>query len=151
MEKKRTWDGRDVALEPPFGASVVVYRKTLTGIEYLLLHRAHHGPHYEGDWAWTPPSGARQPGETIDECAARELFEEAGIKASPERVSDSSVDWAVYVVETGSNTEVVLHDSEHDRFVWSRLEDALRLCQPDVVAASLVLAARRIGDPGLGH
>ena len=34
--------------------------------EFLLLHRvAPGGPDYEGEWAWTPPAGARQPREDL--------------------------------------------------------------------------------------
>ena len=39
----RTWDGQPVASEPPWGASVIVYRRR-PDLEVLLLHRAHEGP-----------------------------------------------------------------------------------------------------------
>ena len=61
-----TWDGLPVSDTDPRGASVIVYREGKAGLEVLVLHRAHRGPDFEGDWAWTPPSGARQPGENID-------------------------------------------------------------------------------------
>ncbi|KAF1047818.1 hypothetical protein [Xylophilus sp.] len=44
-----TYDGQAVSPDPPFGASIVVYRKSPSGIEFLLLHRAHQGPDYEGE------------------------------------------------------------------------------------------------------
>jgi 8-oxo-dGTP pyrophosphatase MutT (NUDIX family) len=61
------------------GALVVVYRRGERGLEYLVLHRGHSGPAYEGDWAWGPPGGAREAGESVDECARRELLEETGL------------------------------------------------------------------------
>lgn len=51
--------------------SRLCYRQTESQAEFLVLHRAHSGPDYEGDWAWTPPAVARQAGEEIDACAAK--------------------------------------------------------------------------------
>jgi len=53
--------GRPVSDEPPFGATVMVFRWQSAGPRGLLIH-AHHGPSYAGGWAWTPPAGARLPG-----------------------------------------------------------------------------------------
>ena len=58
-----TWDGLPVAREKPYGASILVWRRAGAGREWLVLHRAHHGRDYAGDWGWTPPAGARLPGE----------------------------------------------------------------------------------------
>lgn len=63
-----TWDGLPVAPEPPHGACVVVRR---AAGEYLVLHRAHLGRDFAGDWAWTPPAGSRQPGEPVLAAALR--------------------------------------------------------------------------------
>ena len=47
-----TWDGLPVAADPPYGASVLVWRRDAGGErQWLLLHRAHGGPDYAGDWA----------------------------------------------------------------------------------------------------
>ena len=43
-------------------------------LEVLLIHR----PRYD-DWSW--PKGKIDPGETVPECAAREVEEEIGLKA----------------------------------------------------------------------
>ena len=53
----QTGDGQTVSQEKPYGASIIVYRRSEQGIEYLILHRAFRGAGIEGDWAWTPPSG----------------------------------------------------------------------------------------------
>ena len=44
---------------------IVVASRAPDGWRYVLLHRAHHGPEWDGDWAWTPPSGSRKPGEDV--------------------------------------------------------------------------------------
>jgi hypothetical protein len=78
-----TWDGEPVSRERPHGATVVVASRAPQGWRYLLLHRAHHGgPSREGDWAWTPPTGSRKPGEDLISCVTRELREEVGWDAS---------------------------------------------------------------------
>jgi hypothetical protein len=70
----RTWDDKPIAREPPFACCVVVWREAAGDREFLLLHRlAPGGVDFAGDWAWTPPAGARQPGEPPDTAAAREL------------------------------------------------------------------------------
>ncbi|MGH2371606.1 MAG: NUDIX domain-containing protein, partial [Chloroflexota bacterium] len=94
-----TWDGLPISDEVPHGATVVVFRRLTGGTEFLLLHRAHNGPAYEGDWAWTPPSGARFPGEPIAVCARRELREEAGLELDVVPADCGTPSWQVYVAE----------------------------------------------------
>jgi 8-oxo-dGTP pyrophosphatase MutT (NUDIX family) len=129
----RTWDDVPRARERPFGATVVVRR----GDKVLLLHRAHEGPAYDGDWAWTPPSGARLPGETPDDCARRELREEAGLELEPQRVPSPHDDWAYYVADAPDDAVVVL-DAEHDAHRWVHVDDAAAMCKPERVAATLL-------------
>ena len=108
--------------------------------EYLLLHRAHRGPGYAGDWAWTPPSGARLPGEPVLLGALRELKEEAGITSAEPVPVDLSGPWAIFLAEVPAPTRVRL-DAEHDRFAWVPEAEALARCRPASVAASLEEAA----------
>jgi len=124
-----TWDGLPISPVPPFGAAVVVFRSGLGGVEFLLLHRAHRGRAYAGDWAWTPPSGARLPDEPIDACAARELREETGLKLPLVPTSCGTAEWPVYLAEVPPDAGVVL-DAEHDRFEWVPVEQAGRRCLP---------------------
>ncbi|HVB44535.1 MAG TPA: NUDIX domain-containing protein [Streptosporangiaceae bacterium] len=129
-----TWDGLPVAADQPHGAAVVVRRPDgRGGQEYLILHRAHRGPEYDGDWAWTPPSGARLPGEPVLAGAQRELAEEAGISQAELVPVDLSWHWAVFLAEVAADVEVRL-DAEHDRFRWTSAAAALRHCQPASVA-----------------
>ncbi len=143
MRFSRTWDGLPVAEEPPFGAMVVVFRRVGKNIELLVLHRRAAGPpEYDGDWAWTPPSGGRHPGEAIDTCASRELAEEAGLDLECLRV-DHGLDWAIYVAETPSDATVTL-DAEHDECQWLDPEQALEVCRPIAVRDKLAIAIEAI-------
>jgi 8-oxo-dGTP pyrophosphatase MutT (NUDIX family) len=142
-ELETTWDGVPVARERPYACAVVVWREVEGRREFLLLHRrAPGGAAYEGEWAWTPPSGARQPGEQPDAAAARELEEEIGLALPLISLPDASAseDVALYVAQAPSDARVVL-DDEHDRFQWLPLEEALPKCLPSVVASGLANAA----------
>src|SRR4051812_3005278 len=139
-----TWDGLPISPEAPFGASIVVYRQGAEGVEFLLLHRAHHGPDYEGEWAWTPPSGSRLPNEPVDECARRELFEEAGLALPMQATDLGSEDWAIYCAKAAPDQVVTLRDVEHDRFEWAPLETAVARCLPDVVGQGVQAVAKTL-------
>ncbi len=52
-------------------------RAGLDGIELLVVHR----PRYDD---WTFPKGKREPGETDEECAFREVEEETGLQCALE-------------------------------------------------------------------
>jgi len=138
-----TWDGLPVTREWPYACCVVVWREGERGREFLLLHRmAPGGAGFEGDWAWTPPSGARQPGETAGATAARELREETGLNLPFAPLPDGapSEDVALYVAQAPPDAEVVV-DDEHDRFLWLPLEGAVPKCLPSGVGASLTNAS----------
>jgi 8-oxo-dGTP pyrophosphatase MutT (NUDIX family) len=139
--QRTTWDGLPVSDERPHGATVVVYRWVASRLELLLLHRAHNGPAYEGDWAWTPPAGSRFPGEPVEACARRELREETGLTLDVRPTDCGTPDWHVYVAEALPGTAVSLaHDPEHDRFAWLPPDAAAARCRPEVVAEGLVRA-----------
>ncbi|HJQ51044.1 MAG TPA: NUDIX domain-containing protein [Gaiellaceae bacterium] len=135
-----TWDGVPVAREPPFAACAVVWREGLGGREFLVLHRAHFGPNFAGDWAWTPPSGARQPGEEPADAAARELREETGLDLPLERIEPPDEEVALFLAEAPVGADVVL-DPEHDSYRWLPLDEATLLCLPARVAHGLRHAA----------
>jgi 8-oxo-dGTP diphosphatase len=44
-------------------------------VEVLLVHRPHRG-----DWSF--PKGKREPGETDEQCARREVWEETGLSCA---------------------------------------------------------------------
>jgi 8-oxo-dGTP pyrophosphatase MutT (NUDIX family) len=122
------------------GASIAVWRQRGDRREWLLLHRAAAGPDYESEWAWTPPAGARRTGESIQECARRELREETGLELDCSGTSCGTSDWAVFVAEATPETEIHL-DDEHDRFEWLSLEEAVARCLPARVGEMLLAVA----------
>jgi 8-oxo-dGTP pyrophosphatase MutT (NUDIX family) len=136
-----TWDGLPISPEAPFGASIVVYRSRQQDIEFLILHRAHDGADFEGEWAWTPPSGARLPNEAIDECARRELLEETGLSLPLQAIGEGKEGWALYSAKASANHIVTL-DGEHDRYEWVLLETALERCLPEKVGQGV----RKVAD-----
>jgi 8-oxo-dGTP pyrophosphatase MutT (NUDIX family) len=129
-----------VARERPFACCVVVWREGAAGREFLVLHRAHLGPDFAGDWAWTPPAGARQPGEDPDAAATRELREETGLELAFVRVESPNPDVAHYIAEAPREAVVVI-DAEHDAHRWLPLDAAAELCLPATVADGLRAAA----------
>lgn len=143
MPERTTWDGQPISPEKPHGVTVIVYRRIAGEPEFLILHRAYNSPDYEGDWAWTPPSGARHPGENEGTCARRELLEETGLNLAPTLTDCGTEDWWVYVAEAPREVEVQLSE-EHDRFEWVSMERALQKCAPNVVSHPLQRAASHI-------
>lgn len=140
-----TWDGELVSRDRPHGATVVVASRAPPGWRYVLLHRGHHGPDWEDDWAWTPPSGSRKPGEDLTACAVRELHEETGLRGDPRPVVTSDTDWAVFALEVPWGTAVAADGTEHDRFEWVSYAEALRRCRPAELAASFAAACEASG------
>ncbi len=140
----RTWDGLEIAAERPQGSVVVVRRPAANGLDYLALHRNARGADFEGDWAWTCPAGARQPGESVYPAALRELAEEAGLTDVRPWAVDLSTDWATFAIDVSAVTAVQLVDPEHDRYAWLSPDDCLRRMLPDWVAELQITRTRRI-------
>jgi len=135
-------DGHDERVRAAFaqsGASAIVWRRTPTGPEVLLLHRSVNGVDYEGDWAWSPPGGALDPGETHLECAERELLEETSLDVPLVRLAGIERGFAAHVGEL-TEDDVVFLSAEHDRYEWVPIDDAIARCLPEVVAATLRIA-----------
>lgn len=139
-----THDGQPIAPDPPFGASIIVYRRTGDQVEFLILHRAHHGIAYEGDWAWTPPAGARWPGEPPHQAAQRELKEETGLETPIQPTNHGTADWLVYQAEIPPTVPITL-DAEHDRYAWLNLDQACARCAPQQVANQIRAVAQQLG------
>lgn len=134
LDSYTTWDGLPISEELPHGVAVMVYRLTDDrNFEVLMLHRAHRGVDYEGDWAWTPPSGSRFPGEPILECVKRELYEEVGLSHTAEPTDHGTEEWHWFRVSVQYGQKIELIDPEHDRFEWLTPDEATRRCEPVLV------------------
>ena len=127
-------------------AGGILWRKIPRGLEIALIHRDRYDD-------WTLPKGKREPGETWQETALREVFEETGLRA--ELLSYAGA--MGYTVK--GHPKVVLYwnmqapadqpfipNEEVDHMVWLPVEDAIvKMSYPDEIA--LVEKARvRIED-----
>ncbi len=146
-EEKTTWDGAPVSQEKPYGTTILVYRWKQGQVEFLVLHRVYNGLEYDGDWAWTPPSGARFPGENVDVCARRELGEETGLALDMEKTDFGTEDWLVYLAEAPPEAGITL-SPEHDRWTWCPAEEAQRICRPAAVGEPIRLAGEYLALNG---
>ncbi len=146
MSARTTSDGLPNSDEPPFGASVVVYRQRGTRLEVLLLHHAQHGRDYAGEWAWTPPAGARLPNEAIDHCARRALLAETGLHLPLTLTQCGSAEWPHYLTSAPPDAAVIL-DAEHDRFEWVAAADAPARCLPELARQPLEAVVERLPRP----
>ena len=61
---------------PALTGDTALFRSTSDGMQILLIKRGNHP--FKGCWAL--PGGFAEPGETIEETAARELREETGVE-----------------------------------------------------------------------
>jgi ADP-ribose pyrophosphatase YjhB (NUDIX family) len=71
--------GYDINRFPPFAVTVDVVVLTVVRRDLHVVLIERHGEPYAGSWAL--PGGFKTPDETLDDAAARELHEEAGIEA----------------------------------------------------------------------
>lgn len=108
----------------------VIVRRKINQSPHLLLIRRKHEP-FEGQWAL--PGGFVDEGEDLPNAAARELFEETGVKTAnltqlaafgkPGRDPRHHTVSVVYYTEVGHETDAVAGDdaAEADWFPLDRL------------------------------
>ena len=95
----------------------------VNGDKTLLLHRKNT------PLCWCPPGGRVETGESYEDAAKREVYEETGIACRPlipveewDGIHEGSPMHSVtYVCECGSE-DVALSD-EHDDFCWVAIKD----------------------------
>lgn len=116
----------------PFGISAggVVYRKQDEDYEFLLL-----GKKDEGESTYHLPKGTLHIDETLEQCALREIAEEAGvlvelkmyIGARAEEQQNGAYFYRktnhYYVAEYRNDTDAM--DDEHDFREWCEFDDAI--------------------------
>ena len=117
---------------PAVTADIAIFRESSKGAEVLLIQRGNHP--YKGCWAL--PGGFAEPGETIEQVAARELWEETGVSdaslqllgvySEPGRDPRGWVVTLVYVAGLPAGAVPVAGD-DAAAVQWFGIEDALAL------------------------
>jgi 8-oxo-dGTP diphosphatase len=79
QQARRTFTTRDYPPEPRVGIGVVVFRRRRSPRPEILLIRRAKAP-CKGEWCF--PGGSLELGETVAQCAAREVLEETGVRLS---------------------------------------------------------------------
>ena len=125
------------------------------GIKWLVLrHNPDRGHH------WDFPKGHVEPGETEEETAKREVYEECGIEIDiikdfkeivtfnprPEIIKD-----VVYFVAKAKNTNVKFVLDEMCEYKWLSYEEAIKLLTFDNAKGLLEKANAFISSESLNH
>lgn len=119
----------------PVQVVVFPYRIVNKTVEYLLMHRIP-----ERGGCWQGVSGGLELGETVDQAAVRELWEETGIRATAKSIdfqfeyhvkekfqhlyppNVSTIKEHSFVADITGKGDPQL-SSEHDGYKWVRFED----------------------------
>lgn len=145
---QRSSDSPDLSKDAGvIAAGAIIWRERSSGLEVLLIHR----PRYD-DWSW--PKGKLDDGETIPECAIREVQEEIGmtvklgipLPASEYPVkSDTKV---VYYWAARATGSVAPDGREVDGYQWVTPEIAHKLLSnsSDLEPLDALVNAHRKGD-----
>lgn len=129
-------------------AGALPWRVTNDRLEVLLIHR----PRYD-DWSW--PKGKIDDGETIPECALREVREEIGLDAPLGRPLPaihyrvaSGLKVVFYWAVKANGTRLVPDGKEVDSVMWCTPEKAARLLSnpTDVVPLEYLRKAHERGE-----
>ena len=129
-------------------AGALPWRVTNDRLEVLLIHR----PRYD-DWSW--PKGKIDDGETIPECALREVREEIGLEAPLGRPLPaihyrvaSGLKVVFYWAVKANGTRLVPDGKEVDSVMWCAPEKAAKLLSnpTDVVPLEYLRKAHEEGE-----
>ena len=137
---------------------VFVYRKTVTGVEFLLLKRAadEEYPHI-----WQCVSGGIVPGEKAWQAAIREMHEETGFRPARFFVADYAYNLYLHPtdkmlsvpvfgaeVETGAaENDLPILSGEHTAYRWCSAESALKLLSWENYRLGLKAVMRMMNTP----
>ena len=133
-------------------AGAVPWRKTENGLEILLI-TARDKPLDEDNFWWIVPQGGVEPGQTAQEAAIAETWEEGGVRgvASEEPIARYEYDIGagrckVDIFEIEVNVvEDDWPESHERRRVWLSPKDALDTISGDTLKSVLEEFLRRMG------
>lgn len=107
----------------------VVYRKTVTGIEVLAVKSRTNGD-------WGLPKGHVEDGESEEETARREVFEETGLEITLKKGFRTTVEYTmpngiakkvVYFIGEATGQDVTIQQEEIQEYRWLKYNDMLSL------------------------
>lgn len=111
-------------------AAVIVWRYTVEGRDYLVLHRRGAPP--EGDGAWSMPAGSCDDHRKLRDCAAEALHAQTGLVLALSPV-EAPVEFPVFSARADADAVVSL-GPDYDDHAWVSVDDALARCRPARVA-----------------
>jgi glyoxylase-like metal-dependent hydrolase (beta-lactamase superfamily II)/8-oxo-dGTP pyrophosphatase MutT (NUDIX family) len=144
---------------PRSAAAVILIRHANRGIEVFWVRRAQYMAFQGGYYAF--PGGQLDPHEDAMVCAAREVFEEVGVRIDPATLmevgrwvtpafSPRRFDTRFFLAECPDSEEPRLNSDEHDFAEWIRPEDAIaKWMGGQILAAPSVMYALRCLAEGL--
>jgi predicted NUDIX family NTP pyrophosphohydrolase len=132
-------------------AGTLLYRRGEGGLEVLLVHPSGA---YNRKAPWSIPKGVPDEGETLEEAARRETFEETGVRAAGALTPLGHVDYAKsrkrifgFAGQAPPDAAPRPASWEIDAAEFMSLERARRLLHPDQVPFLDRLEARLAGGP----
>src|SRR5215813_13866093 len=143
----------------PRSAAAIVLVRQISELEVFWVRRAPHMVFQGGFYAF--PGGQLDPNEDARVCAARELFEEVGVRLAPETLVDVGrwvtpafaprrFDTCFFLAKCPLTEQARVMTDEHDFGEWIRPADAVaRWMEGQILAAPPVLHALRCLSYGL--